>query len=140
MIFNDLLIFCKLKAIDSLLTPTEESTWKSFCRAYSERFCTPLPQVYQMDMEEVIGTILEANYADLEPFEEIEGILEDIYKLENPEYVKEQKKESEAFVEHIEKREKNRFKTIRERVEKLATKTEPQRRGSVDFSKLKEDK
>jgi len=140
MMFNDLLTLCKLKAIDSLLTPTEESTWKSFCRAYSERFYTPLPQVYQMDMEEVIGTILEANYADLDVFEEIEGILEDIYKLEDPNYMKKQKEESKAFVEHIERREKNRFNTIKERVEKLATRPESQKRGSVDFSKLKEDK
>lgn len=150
MIFSELLIYCKVKAIESLLTPTEETIWRAFCRSYSERWHVPLPKVRAMDPEEVIAEVLEARYEEMDAFEEIEGILEDIYKIENPRYEKQQKVEMDSFIQNMAKREQKRLSAEQEREERRASKlrpeppkTPPQPKrsgGSVDFSKLNNDK
>lgn len=132
-----------MRAIESLLSPTEESIWRSFSRAYSERWHVPLPQVRAMDPLEVIGEVLEARYEDVDAFEEIEGILEDIYKIESPQYEVNQKANMKAFIKNIEKREKKRLEAEKKKEEKRIAsfrKEPPKKGGSVDFSGLKNDK
>lgn len=145
MIFHDLLIYCKLKAIDTMLNPSEESLWRSITRAYSTRFHVPLPQVRDMDPEEVIIEVLEARNEDVDEFDEIEGILEDILKIENPGYEKAQKADMDVFIKNMAKREQARLDAEDEKEERRTNKLRKQpdkpkpTKGSVDFGDLKED-
>lgn len=143
MIFSDLLTYCKLKAIESFLSPTEETIWRNFTRVYSEKWNVPLPEVRKMDPEQVILDVLESRYEQMDLVEEIESILEDILKIENPSYSKVKEVEVESFASKVEQREKNRLVAAQrkddERLSKRTAKEQP-KTGSVDFSKLKDDK
>lgn len=140
MIFQELLIYCKLKAYEDLLNPSEETLWRSITRAYSEKFHVPLPQVRQMDPEAVISEILEARYEDTDAFEDIESILEDIYTLEDPAYQQQQKAEMDMFIKNVEQREKRRLaqEKEKEKNQRDVLRQQP-KAGSVDFTKLKNE-
>jgi PBP1b-binding outer membrane lipoprotein LpoB len=130
---DQLLIYCKLKAIDDRLNPTTETILKSFQRAYSKRFNTPLPQVEALDPEIVLQAIFDDKYEEMDLVEDIEEILTDIYRIENPDYDKQQQEGIKAFSKLVEEREKKRLKSA-------LTKAETKKSGGVDFSKLKNEK
>jgi hypothetical protein len=139
---DELLVYCKLMAIQNALVPTEESVFNSFCRAYCKRFYTPLHLVHQMDPEIVIQSVLDDNYEEVDTSEEIEGILEDIYVIENPQYRKQQMKQMDSFIVNMERLEKDRLKTKRDKEDKQKSilRHQPIKSGSVDFTKLNNDK
>lgn len=141
---DKLLVYCKIKAIQNALTPSEESVFDSFCRAYSKRFFTPLHIVRQLDPEFVIQSVFDDNYEEVDVFDEIEGILEDIYKIESPGYEKQQKVDMDAFIKNMEQREKRRLRGEQDKDDKRKAMLRPagpvKSSGSVDFSKLKDDK
>jgi hypothetical protein len=143
-ILQDLFTYCQVKALDDKLNPTLETEWKAITRAYSERFHVPLPQVRQMDPESVISEVLEAQYEEIDVFEKIEHILEEIYRIDDPNYDKQQKIDMDAFIKVVEKREKKRLEAVKRKEsrqkESLRGAQPPMRSGgSVDFSKLKNE-
>jgi hypothetical protein len=143
MIFQELLAYCKAKALEEMFNPTEETVWKSITRSYSEKFHVPLPEVRKMDPEAVLSEIFEAKYEDIDPIEEVENLLEEIYTMESPDYQKEQRKEMDSFIKNVEEREKKRLEGMKLKEEKQqdTLREQPKRTGgSVDFSNLKDDK
>jgi len=144
LIFQELLVYCRVKALEDCLNPTPESIWKSITRSYSEKFGTPLAEVRAMDPEAVLSEVFEAQYEEIDIVEKIEDILEDLYKIENPDYEKVHKVEMDSFMKNLEKREKKRLRKekVKEEQRLSSYKPGPQTKtgGSVDFSKLKDDK
>ena len=133
--------YCKILAIRNLLLPSEETLWRSACRAYSKKFHVPLPEVLRMDPEHVFLTELEDQLDGVDPEEQVDNIYEQLLILEDPEgYIKKDAEELEAFVEQAEKVAQER----RTKIEKSLSKTEerpPQNQpsgGSIDFSNLDE--
>jgi hypothetical protein len=134
--FIALLEYCKAKSIKNTLQPDEESTWKSFCRAYSKKFHTPLHLVVGMDPENVIQAILDDQYEQMDPVESVETLLEQIYILEDPNYKAQKEEDMGEFVKLAEQKEIAR---IRKNKAKAAVKPNPLAKptqGSVDFSGL----
>lgn len=141
-VFQDLLEYCKIKAIKDSLLPDEETIWKSLCRSYSEKFHTPLHYVETMDPEKVIQTIFDSQHDKTDVFENIENILDTIYSIEDPEYKKKKEENLDAFVKIAETMEQQRMNRPKKTLfEKEPAKTENKLSGgSVDFSNLKEDR
>lgn len=144
MAFRDLLDLAKAQAIKDKLSPTELSVYKSFCRDYSEAFHVPLPQVYLMNPEEVIGEVFAKQLDNVEVEDNIESMLEQIYAIEDPDYELSKEEELKDFIEEAEAEEEERVKDNRpihrskKRSEKLAV-AEPENKptgGTVDFSSL----
>jgi len=144
MILSDLLVYCKVKALENLFNPTEESIYHTFCRTYSKQFHTPLHLVYEMDPEVVLQAIFDDKYEETDTFEEVEGILEDLYRLENPDYDKAHKINMDVFIKNMGEREKKRLAAVKIQEEKNKTKLRPglsgKKSGSVDFSNLKNER
>jgi len=143
MSFSSLLEYCKVAALKDLLAPTEETVWKSITRVYSERFHVPLPQVRQMNPEEVISEVFEVELEGTDPIDNIENILDQIYTIEDPAYKVQKEENMEVFIKKTEKKEQKRLLSDKEKElfnrEKLRPKNKPTG-GSVDFSHLKNEK
>lgn len=144
MIFTELLQYCKVKAIGDSLSPTEESIWRSACRYYSKKFNTPLKEVMKMDPEHVFLFNFEEQLNELDLEENIDSILEQIYRIENPNYEEKKEEEIQEFIKKIENDEKinkskidSSKKTLPENEEK--SKKEQPMGGFVDFSNLKDE-
>ena len=129
---------CKAKAIETVLIPSFDAVYGSFCRTYSKKFYTPLHLVYKMDPESVIQTIFDDQYDGVDVVDKIEDILEQIYTLESTEYKKQKEIDIGDFVKGAELREKARIKknqTVEENRKVIKTEEKP-KQGSVDFSSL----
>lgn len=140
--FNELLEYCKAVALKNLLVPTEDSVWKSICRAYSKTFFVPLPEVLNLDPEHVILMVLEDRYEHVDVVQHIESLLEQIYILEDPAYRKQQSEDMDAFAKVAEQLEQKRINK-NNNIDAANKKTlsgnadqEPEKPtgGSVDFS------
>ena len=144
LILQELLTYCRVKALEDCLNPNLESIWRSITRSYSQKFATPLAQVRAMDPEAVLSEVFEAQYEEIDVVEKIEGILEDLYKIENPNYEKARMVEMDSFMKNIEKREKKRLKKEKAKEEQRLNAYQPgpqsKTGGSVDFSNLKTEK
>jgi len=147
MIFEELMQYCRIRAIENTLMPTEESTYRSLCREYSQKFHVSLPQVYLLDPEHVMGEVFEAQLEEIDIEGNLEAILDQIYTLEDPEYQSEKEKELEDFIEMAEAEEEERIKQgkpIHKAIKKalLETTLPPEvvpTRGSVNFGELKNE-
>jgi hypothetical protein len=96
-----------------------------------------------MPAESILSELMALKYEDLDVFEEIEVILEEIYKIENPGYEKQQKVEMDSFIQNMEAKEKKRLQKekAKEEVRHDKLRQKPfKTSGFVDFSKLKNDK
>lgn len=142
--FSELLEYCKATAIKNTLLPSDETLYKSICRAYSKTFHVPLPQVFKMDVEEVIQTIMDDKYESMDVIENIEVLLDQIYTLEDPSYKKQQTDDFEAFASAADEREQKRINK-NNGIEKSLVESknnEPENKptgGSVDFSNIREE-
>lgn len=128
---QEIIEYCRLKAIHTLLSPTEETYWRNITRTYSKRFSVPLPEVRKMDPLEVILDVLEDNNEDIDPLDYLDDFLDQIYTAENPDYSIKKEEDLDVFIKAAEKREAGRIKKPELTVKKS---------GSVDFSGLNTDK
>ncbi|HXN74948.1 MAG TPA: hypothetical protein VN855_00465 [Candidatus Acidoferrum sp.] len=129
---QELIQYCRIKAIDGVLNPTEETYWKSITRAYSKRFSVPLGEVRKMDPGAVILEVYQDDYDEIDVFEHLEDFLEQIYAADDPNYSKQKEEDMEVFIKAAEKRETNRIKPKNPALE-------IKKSGSVDFSNLNTD-
>lgn len=113
--FKDLLEYCQALAIANKMNPTEDSTWRSLCRDYSEAFHTPLYLVLEMDPEHVILNVYEkqAEGMDIEDYNKLEHILDTLRTIEDPNYEAVKNKEQEEFDRKAEEEEEQRVKENR---------------------------
>lgn len=85
---DDIIDYCRAEAISGKFYPTEISNWRWFCREYSKTFHTPLYQVMDMDPEHVILSVFEDGYdaRRLRKKEDVDAIIDDLRRLEDPNY------------------------------------------------------
>jgi hypothetical protein len=109
---SDLIDFCRAEALAGKLYPTEESEYRWFCREYSKTFHTNLPLVQKMEPEHVILTVLENGLDSyrLRKYEDFEKVIEQLRRLEDPNYDATKIKEFDDFASSIEQWEANRVK------------------------------
>lgn len=142
--FTELIEYCRATAIKNTLNPSEETLYRSICRAYSKSFYVPLPQVFKMDMEEVIQTILDDRYESMDVIDNIEVLLDQIYTLEDPSYKRQQNDDFEAFAQAADAKEQKRINKNNS-LEKTVVKNETgdlenkPTGGSVDFSNVNDE-
>jgi len=135
----------KIEAINSVLSPTEASVWRSLCRSYSKRFLTPLAAVEEMCPEKVVQAIFEDNLADFDADKDLAAIREQLLRIEDPNYDKSAEEDLDNFAALIEKKEAERLKSGKPITKSktpamptLDNKSEdkPRQGGFVDFSAL----
>ena len=143
MIFRTLLQYCKVKAIADLLSPNEESYWRESCRYYSKTFNTPLHEVERMDPEHVLLHNFENQIEHLDIDEEVESLLEQVYRVEDPDYDKHKEEDLGQFIQNVqagayEKKPAPKKALPKKEVVAEIPKDTPTS-GSVDFSNLKNE-
>lgn len=147
MNFRDLIDLAKIQAIRDALCPTEDSVFKGLCRAYSQRFHVALPQVYLLDPEHVMREEFAAQLDDVNIEDNMDSILEQIRKLEDPNYEANEEKNLLEWIEDIEMDEEERidkglsvYKFHHPKEEKLEGDDEEAEKtptgGSMSFSNL----
>ena len=109
--FKELMDTCEAEALSDKLSPTEASVWRRICRAYSEKFHTPLHLVERMDPEYVIKHHFDAQLEDTDPDEMIEEYLDNIYSLKDPNH---EKTKDQKLAEDIKKYEEAEALRIKE--------------------------
>ena len=109
MDFKELLDYCKVQAISSTLASDELSVWRSICRSYSKKFHTPLHLVLEMDPEEVMLSEFEDQLDDFKE-EDVENVLEQIYMIEDPNYVAAEREDLKEFMAKAERDEEERLR------------------------------
>jgi hypothetical protein len=107
---DDIIDYCKAEAISGKFYPTEVSNWRWFCREYSKTFHTPLLQVMEMDPEHVILAVFEDGYDSrrLKNKEHVDSIIDDLRRLEDPNYDATRETEMQDWSAGIEQWEANR--------------------------------
>lgn len=102
MDFYNLLEITQLRAIQAALQPSAESVWRMRCRAYSEKFFTPLHVVmHELDPAFVLQALYEERYTPSEVQEDLEGILETLYRIKDPNYNAVTQQETEDLVDNV---------------------------------------
>jgi len=140
MDFLDLIQACKAQALKDVLVPTEESVYKSVCRAYSQKFHVPLPDVFKMDPEHVLLMEFTSQLEEINLDKQIGTILEQIYTLENPNYEETKEEDLKEFIAKAEAEEKARLKKLKKTPKKKPAVLEKKPLGgSVDFSNLQDE-
>ena len=110
--FSELLEYCRIEAIASKMSPTEDSIYRSICRDYSEMFHTPLHMVLEMDPLHVVLNVYEkqAEGMDTTDYQKLELIMDTIMGIEDPNYEAKKSKEQEEFDRKAELEEEERIK------------------------------
>jgi formate dehydrogenase maturation protein FdhE len=141
--FYDLFEICRLRAIALAIDPTTESIYRMRCREYSEKYHTPLHIVEkELDPMFVLGHLYEVQYSPKVVDEELNAILEELYKIKDPNYAPMSKEELEDMVDAVMNKEIKRLsKNKRPTQETIATdikKAEVQKpkSGSMSFGDL----
>lgn len=139
MSFRDLIQYCKAKSIADALQPDELAIWRSACRSYSEYFNTPLKEVEKLDPEHVFLSTFEKQLDDIDVEKNVEQLLEQLYRIKDPDYDSKEEKNLEDFIKNVEKKakEEEKKKSLLEK-EKKEEKKQPSG-GSVDFSNLPDE-
>jgi hypothetical protein len=140
VVLQHLLQYCRAQAIADALEPTEESIWREACREYSKAFHTPLQTVLKMDMEHVLLHNFEHQLSDVKIDENVDYLLEQVYKIENPDYDKEEEADLQEYIKKVQSGEigKKRKKPPKKLLpEKQGIPAGKPTAGSVDFSHLK---
>jgi hypothetical protein len=104
-IFKELLEYCRLQAISDVLSPTVESVYRDACRNYSKTFHTELEKVFQLDPEKVLRANYEEQLQDIDIEENIEVLLEEVYRIENPDYDRDKETDLQDYIKNIQKEE-----------------------------------
>lgn len=101
MDFYKILEYCELKAIQSAVSPTTDSIWRLQCRKYSKEYFTPLHEVVKLDPLFVLQALYEEKYRPNEIESELEGILENLYTIQDPNYTKISNEDMEELVDQV---------------------------------------
>lgn len=139
MVFDELIVYCRAKAIADALHPTQESLYRRICRAYSRFFYVPLPSVLLLDPEHVLLAYFENQLDGIDLEENIGNLLDQICTMENPDYEKEKEEGLDDFVDKVEKKEEERMSKKNTLLTKQKPDEEKELGGSVDFSNLDEE-
>lgn len=139
----DLLELSEIKAIESAIDPTPESIWRMRCRAYSQKYFTPLHVVMnELDPNMVFQALYEDIYSPSIVNEELEELIEKLYKIKDPSYSRMSKEDTEAMVDNIMNYEIARMaKKKAPTQESISTEiktaeAQKPKSGSMDFSQL----
>lgn len=154
MDFKELLETAQADAILGKLSPDELTVWRSICRSYSKKFSTPLHLCLDgtIPAEDILLAEYEDQLEKLDLDEGLEGLLDKIYTLLDPEYEGEKKVELDDFIAKAEKEEEERIrkgkpihrsmknestlKTLPENAEVMENKPTG---GSIDLSYLEKE-
>lgn len=91
-----------IKAIQAALEPTLDSIWRLKCRAYSQKFFTPLHVVmYELDPVMVLQALYEDQYHPSSIGEEMDSLLERLYTIRDPNYQAMSNEDIEDFVDAV---------------------------------------
>jgi hypothetical protein len=136
----------QLRAINVALEPSQESIWRMRCREYSVKYNTPLHVVMnELDPLFVLQQLYEEQFPPSIVDEEIEELLERLYKIRDPEYTVMSKEETEALVDNVLNREIKRLGRKKrpteemiepKKVEVKNTSEEKPKSGSMTFGDL----
>jgi hypothetical protein len=108
--FYSLFELSQIKAIQSALDPSLDSIWRMRCRDYSVKFHTPLHTVINdLDPIFVLQQLNEDRYHPSVVEEELEELLETIYKIKDPTHSKMSDQETEDLVDAVLNREIQRL-------------------------------
>jgi hypothetical protein len=101
---SDVIDLCRAEALAGKLYPSDESDYRWFCREYSKTFHTPLHEVLKMDAEHVMLCVFEEGLDSkrLRKKEDADFIIEELRRLEDPDYDSNKAAEFEEFAEGIE--------------------------------------
>jgi len=103
--FFELFKLAQIRAINLALNPTAESIWRIKLRNYSERFHTPLHLCEMLDPLYILQALNEDQYSPSIVDEELDELMDIIYKAENPEYSRMSPEDMEALVDNVLNRE-----------------------------------
>jgi hypothetical protein len=103
--FFELFKLAQLRAINLALNPTAESIWRIKLRNYSERFHTPLHLCEKLDPLYILQALNEDQYNPSIVDEELEELLDIVYKEKNPNYSRMSQEDIEALVDNVLNRE-----------------------------------
>ncbi len=82
--------------------PSFEYFYRRTCRQYSEKFNTPLPQVYSLSFDDVLRDVVESRYeAILAQEDGDEDLLEIAQKIVDPNYEAKEEAENEAAAKRL---------------------------------------
>jgi hypothetical protein len=101
MDFYSILEFEQLKAIQAAIEPSMESIYRMRCRSYSQKFFTPLHEVYDLDPSLVLQSLYEDQYHPSIVEEELEELIEKLYIMRDPNYASMSKQEIEDLVDSV---------------------------------------
>lgn len=101
MNFYDLLETLYLKSVKTALDPDAEALWRAKCRAYSAKFNTPLHLVNDLDPEFVLTNLYELENTREHVTENLEEILDKLYKARDPDYEPMDDEEVEDLVDAV---------------------------------------
>jgi hypothetical protein len=149
MNFYDLIHHAELLAIGVALSPTPESIYSIRCREYSDRFRTPLHEVYDLDPMFVLKNLYEDKYQPSEIHDEMEDLLDKLYTMQDPTYSRMNKQDLEDMVDAVMNKEIKRLAKTKDPITGelknplLAKKTSdkevkpiPPKGGSMSFESL----
>ena len=149
MDFKSLLDYAKSQAILNTLESNEVSVWRAICRSYSSEFSTPLHLCLDgtIPPEDILLAFFESQLKDFDEDKDLGNLLDQIYRIEDPDYDDEKEAEVKAFMKKAAKEEAERIrlgKPIHKAMKNEATlektsETPKLSSGSVDFSHLEED-
>lgn len=144
MLLKDLLDTLQVEAISNRLTPTEDVVWRKICRAYSNRFSTPLHEVLELSPEFVILHFYEQALEGLDVDENAESWLDMVLSIQDPNYDSNKEEELQQFIEHAESVEKDRVasgRPIHKDIAKEATliPKELPKQGGINLSYLERE-
>jgi hypothetical protein len=108
--FYSLFDLAQIKAIQVALEPTLESIWLIRCREYSVKYHTPLHVVVnELDPMFVLQQLFEDRFTPSDAEEDLEGILEKLYKIKDPSYSRMTAAETEELVDAVLNKELKRL-------------------------------
>ena len=112
MDFKDLLDYCKAEAISNTLLNTEISVWRSICRNYSKKFSTPLYMCLDgtIPAEEILLAEFEDQLENFDEEKDLDAMMEQIYRLEDPDYDEKLSEELKEFMLKVAEEEAERIR------------------------------
>ena len=141
MDFYTLLEVSQLKAIECALKPSADSIFRIKARQYSVTYHTPLHEVMKLDPLLVLQALDEERYSPGSVDDDLDGILEQLYKIKDPTYDRMSKEDLESLVDTVLNKEIKRLskkkrpteETIQEEIKKAKNKPKS---GSMTFTDL----
>jgi len=103
--FFDIYELSHIKAIGLAISPTPQSVWQMRCREYSQQFHTPLHVVMELDPQLILDSLYQSKYDPSVVEEDLEGLLEILYKIKDPNYSSISKEDLENLVDNVLNRE-----------------------------------